>query len=141
MLNSYIEVSNYNEPYSLCQHLLPSPQSTLGSTRSTYRHSNSVTLKRARSLFRSFSIRRITPSAFRTFLAGTAVNMPSRLAASRSVCLYVSADTGVSKHPSKFDINSFLLKRVEGLCCPSKKSASGSGTVPCPDRLEGVLAI
>jgi len=33
MLNSCIEVSDYNEPYSLCQPLLPSPQSTLGLTR------------------------------------------------------------------------------------------------------------
>ena len=33
VLNSCIEVSDYNEPYSLCQPLLPSPQSTLGLTR------------------------------------------------------------------------------------------------------------
>ena len=32
MLNSCIEVSDYNEPYSLCSPLLPSPQSTLGLT-------------------------------------------------------------------------------------------------------------
>jgi hypothetical protein len=35
VLNSCIEVSDYNEPYSLCQPLLPSPVSTLGLTRST----------------------------------------------------------------------------------------------------------
>jgi hypothetical protein len=33
VLNSCIEVSDYNEPYSLCQPLLPSPVSTLGLTR------------------------------------------------------------------------------------------------------------
>jgi hypothetical protein len=33
VLNSCIEVSDYNEPYSLCQPLLPSPLSTLGLTR------------------------------------------------------------------------------------------------------------
>jgi hypothetical protein len=33
VLNSCIEVSDYNEPYSLCQPLLPSPMSTLGLTR------------------------------------------------------------------------------------------------------------
>jgi len=33
VLNSCIEVSDYIEPYSLCQTLLPPPQSTLGSTR------------------------------------------------------------------------------------------------------------
>ena len=38
MLNSCIGVSDYNEQYSLCQPLLPSPLSTLGLTRSTQRH-------------------------------------------------------------------------------------------------------
>jgi hypothetical protein len=33
VLNLCIEVSDYNEPYSLCQPLLPSPVSTLGLTR------------------------------------------------------------------------------------------------------------
>jgi hypothetical protein len=33
VLNSYIEVSDYNEPYSLCQPLLPSPLLTLSLTR------------------------------------------------------------------------------------------------------------
>jgi hypothetical protein len=38
VLNSCIGVSDYNEPYSLCQPLLPSPLLTLGLTRSTQRH-------------------------------------------------------------------------------------------------------
>jgi hypothetical protein len=33
VLNSCIEVSDYNEQYSLCQPLLPSPESTVGLTR------------------------------------------------------------------------------------------------------------
>jgi hypothetical protein len=37
VLNSCIGVSDYNEQYSLCQPLLPSPLSTLGLTRSTQR--------------------------------------------------------------------------------------------------------
>ena len=48
MLNSCIEVSDYNEPYSLCQTLLPSPLSTLGLTRSTQRHTTPLHTRRLR---------------------------------------------------------------------------------------------
>ena len=54
MLNSCIGVSDYNELYSLCQPLLPSPQSTLGLTRSTQRQP--TPLQRAKSELPSLGI-------------------------------------------------------------------------------------
>ena len=44
MLNSCIGVSDYNEPYSLCQPLFPSPVFTLGSPRSTQRQTTPLQL-------------------------------------------------------------------------------------------------